>query len=165
MARSRPSCHIVPPSGRRGSTRPFARSSPRPPIDPYGTVATATVRTASRLSTMAGSSCSTCTVAGAAFGAQAQVHQDHSPHLYTKVLLEVALEAAEAAARLVPRRPVDGVSTSLAPARRNRSGDRPEGRTPRSGIVRRQGLEPRTRGLRVRFCPCWTVPHGADHSV
>jgi len=74
---------------------------------------------------------------------------------YTSVLPEVARAAAEAAVRIVPRRTLPdsasaAASTSLARDRKTKLADLPNGRTASSERVRRQGLEPRTRGLRVR---------------
>jgi hypothetical protein len=47
------------------------------------------------------------------------------------------------------------LSPLLSGASKRVQGGQPVGRSPCSGLVRRQGLEPRTRGLRVRlyFCP------------
>ena len=68
---------------------------------------------------------------------------------YTSVLPEIAIQAAEAAAQLVqqpPPRANDGaVSPSLASSPENDEGRPSEGRTPRSQVVRREGLEPPTR--------------------
>ena len=72
---------------------------------------------------------------------------------YTSVLPEVAREAAEAAARLVPRKtPTSGyVPISSPPSPQDDTGLSPRRKKAqvRWGGVRRQGLEPRTRGLRA----------------
>jgi hypothetical protein len=78
--------------------------------------------------------------------------------IYTSVLPEVAREAAEAAAALVPRTADmssggTGVPISFPhpPAKQTgRSSNRKNAQVNGDTRVRRQGLEPRTRGLRVR---------------
>lgn len=79
---------------------------------------------------------------------------------YTSVLPETARAAAEAAVAIVPRkpresRPVTSGPAAPAPHRPHKGSEDDSGpslqeRKPRSDGVRRQGLEPRTRGLRVR---------------
>ena len=79
---------------------------------------------------------------------------------YTSVLPETARAAAEAAVAMVPRKPVKSAAVTPRPAapappRPHQSPKTTLGlpsaeRKPRSQGVRRQGLEPRTRGLRVR---------------
>jgi len=76
---------------------------------------------------------------------------------YTSVLPSTARAAAEAAAAIVPRRATSSAPVPAAPVphrspkpRETTLGLPSTERKPRSGGVRRQGLEPRTRGLRVR---------------
>jgi integrase len=74
---------------------------------------------------------------------------------YTSVIPELARRAAEAAARLVPRRGSlegadGGVSTWLAPGADNGDEDPLQEENMQVKRVRREGLEPPTRGLRVR---------------
>ena len=72
--------------------------------------------------------------------------------VYTSVLPEVAHAAAEAVARLVPRTPrPDPAGPISAPSDpRNDAGPPSTRKKAQVERVRRQGLEPRTRGLRVR---------------
>jgi hypothetical protein len=78
---------------------------------------------------------------------------------YTSVLPEVARQAAESAAAIVPRNRRPGADIP-APISHPSGPNNDAGRSPKMENaqvtdVRRQGLEPRTRGLRA--CQGWTA--------